>query len=122
MDNVTLKRFRAAVMVKLSQQLMDSVNDEREFDVVANYTADSLSAVLRQSLYGETLEDVTLKYPADWIEAVKERWLPAWAKRHWPIRYTSHHVTIAALHPMVKPTSGNVVFAKVHDLKLTDGV
>lgn len=27
------------------------------------------------------------RIPADWWEAVKERWAPAWALRRWPVRY-----------------------------------
>ena len=27
-----------------------------------------------------------LETPADWWEAVKERWVPAWAKRRWPVK------------------------------------
>lgn len=30
----------------------------------------------------------TVRAPSDWWEAVKERWLPAWALRRWPVRYT----------------------------------
>ncbi len=29
-----------------------------------------------------------VKYPADWWQAVKERFAPAWALRHWPVAYT----------------------------------
>ena len=107
-------------MSVVTHELLDTINDDRELELIADYTGRTLSICLRQSLYGEPLEDVTLKYPADWIEAVKERWLPAWAKRRWPIRYTSHHVVIAALHPKFKGF-GDTVFAKVYDLKLTDG-
>lgn len=28
----------------------------------------------------------TISYPADWWQAVKERWFPAWALRRWPVQ------------------------------------
>jgi hypothetical protein len=28
-----------------------------------------------------------VRYPADWWEAVKDRWFPRWAKRRWPVRW-----------------------------------
>ena len=27
------------------------------------------------------------KWPADWVQAVKERWLPRWILKRWPVRY-----------------------------------
>lgn len=29
----------------------------------------------------------TVRAPADWWQAVKERWFPEWALRRWPVRY-----------------------------------
>ena len=31
-----------------------------------------------------------IKYPANWREAIKERWLPAWLKRKWPVKYKAY--------------------------------
>jgi hypothetical protein len=28
---------------------------------------------------------VEVEWPADWVEAVKARFLPAWARRRWPV-------------------------------------
>lgn len=27
------------------------------------------------------------RFPVDWIEALKDRWLPGWARKRWPVRY-----------------------------------
>jgi hypothetical protein len=33
------------------------------------------------------------KYPEDWKEAFKERWFPEWAKKKWPVVYSSFTLT-----------------------------
>jgi hypothetical protein len=44
-------------------------------------------AVFRADLPTVTL--ATQRWPADWREAVKERWAPAWALKRWPVRYNT---------------------------------
>jgi len=38
-------------------------------------------------------ERMTVSYPADWVEAVKDRWFPKWLKRRFPVRMTLHTIT-----------------------------
>lgn len=40
-------------------------------------------------LYGEHAMTKTARWPADWLEAIKERFAPAWLRARWPMRYTS---------------------------------
>ena len=34
---------------------------------------------------GSDCNVVEVRYPADWWQAVKQRWFPAWALRRWPV-------------------------------------
>jgi hypothetical protein len=38
-----------------------------------------------------------VKYPKDWVEAVKARWLPNWLKKFFPVEYTE--IDVKALYP-----------------------
>ena len=60
-----------------------------------------LTLMIRQDIFGKQLEEVDIKYPADWWQAVKDRWFPEWAKRHWPVMFTRHHVNVRALYPTI---------------------
>lgn len=42
---------------------------------------------IRLQLYVLGIGDRIVKYPDGWIEAAKERWLPARLKRRWPVKY-----------------------------------
>ena len=60
---------------------------------------DELTLCVRQDIFGKQLERVDIKYPADWWQAVKDRWFPGWAKERWPVMFTRHHVDVKALYP-----------------------
>jgi hypothetical protein len=41
------------------------------------------------------LQRVEVQWPADWREAFKERWFPAWALKRWPVRYHKRRMEAA---------------------------
>ena len=41
-----------------------------------------------------------VKYPADWWQAVKERFAPAWALKRWPVVYTIWEPSV--IYPDIK--------------------
>jgi hypothetical protein len=38
--------------------------------------------------------DRIIRSPRDWKEALKERWLPGWAKKRWPVRYREYDALV----------------------------
>ena len=48
------------------------------------------------SVAKEILLDEDVKYPANWWEAFKERWLPTFCPK---VKYVEYHVTAEALYP-----------------------
>ncbi len=59
--------------------------------VFADYCGRTLASVMYKVL---TKEECIAEYPADWWQAFKERFFPAWAKRRWPVKTT----VIVAVH------------------------
>jgi len=49
----------------------------------------SLYMGIAAKLYSSLLDTASVSYPADWWQAVKERWFPKWAISRWPVRYTT---------------------------------
>jgi hypothetical protein len=46
-----------------------------------------LEARVTGYLARRVLERVEVKWPADWWQALRERWFPSWWLRRWPVRY-----------------------------------
>jgi len=75
------------------------------------FRADAESAILvvSQWIASRTLTDETIRWPATWWEAIKERWLPEWAKRWWPVVYKVRRLRAKDLYPNIKRIPGEPV-------------
>lgn len=56
---------------------------------------------MRMILLGKTNQEARVKYPADWKQAIKERFAPAWALNRWPVKYTEVVITAKELYPSI---------------------
>jgi hypothetical protein len=70
----------------------------KEFNAGANI-ADIEGKILIQIrgwVWGEHTESEyrTFKYPADWWQAFKERWFPAWLIERYPVRYHTERIEV----------------------------
>jgi hypothetical protein len=54
------------------------------------------SMVMQMKTYilasGEEVVHCDVRFPENWMEAVKERWAPRWFRARWPVRYTAHEL------------------------------
>jgi hypothetical protein len=53
---------------------------------------------VRGFLFSEKATTYRFEAPADWWQAVKERWAPAWALRRWPVKMRTEIVDVKALY------------------------
>lgn len=56
---------------------------------------------LRYEVLGVALDERVVKYPADWWQAFRARWFPAWWLRRRPVRNTEIRMTLKALYPQL---------------------
>ena len=102
-EAVTLERMKMVALQYVTTELAEHFAVEPQVSV--HYEFDEVVMRFVQMVYGRTLERVEVQYPADWWEAVKERWLPEWAKELWPIRYQHHSLTAKELYPKISAPS-----------------
>jgi len=69
--------------------------------MATEFFANGMTSRLLAVMAGELLEVPTVKYPRDWKEALKERFLPWWAKRWWPVRYSYVVWEATVLYPLI---------------------
>lgn len=95
--NVHLTPQRVTQIAQLSIQNLH----RPDMKVEAYLDSCTQDMVLRMEryLYGTKLSDFTVKHPADWFEALKERWFPAWLLKRYPVLYTHHRVEQHAVFP-----------------------
>lgn len=111
---VVLKKFKRIAYTAISSELAKYFSEPCMVDIAEHWLDDIMLRVV-QPMWGETLDKIEVRYPADWWEAFKERWLPRWAKKRWPIRYTVKTMTARGVYPKLSmPDEEHRVYLDVH--------
>ena len=94
---VTWEKFSYGVMCMLSERFANPA----KFHEMHNQMMCAMEYSLIQDVLGQRLDHIEARYPADWWQACKARWLPAWAQRRWPVQETVVRLEAVALYPKV---------------------
>ena len=57
---------------------------------------------LKTWILGQQKTIEIIKYPLNWIEALKERWLPPWLLKKYPVKYIEKTFNAIAMFPNLK--------------------
>ena len=68
---------------------------------IARWGAQECAIRLVQKVWGKEVQRQECKWPADWWQAFKERWYPAWATKRWPVEYHIETMVARELYPQV---------------------
>lgn len=94
-----LERMRFSVQRMIDEAVIYQGID---FDWIADREAHALVYTLRAGVLGQNLEPIVIEHPADWWQALKERWLPGWGLRRWPVRYKRIKIEAQVLYPRIE--------------------
>lgn len=95
-ETLTLPIVQFAVEQAISRRdLAYHVNAE----VFLRDVSDHLVMVLRAELASDKVRDETIRYPANWFEAFKQRWFPTWILKRFPVLETVHHYEAMRVFP-----------------------
>lgn len=101
-ERVDLERFKMVVLSYMDKRLAQFA-EKSEVEIIQEFgfTGDMIVARIVQQVWGREVQRQECRWPADWWQAFKERWLPAWAKRRWPVRYHIETMVARELYPQV---------------------
>lgn len=108
LSTFTLERLRhyAAVMIDendLASDLQGSMIEWTARRMVESF-ATQLCGVI--TVWGCRTHTERVTYPEDWWQAFKQRWLPRWALRRWPVRQRTIEMDAYAWVPGFLPGVG----------------
>jgi hypothetical protein len=85
--SVTLEKLTFGLEIKIAREI---VNDKDHY----------IGYKIRGYVWSQDAgKKVEFKYPADWWEAVKERFAPAWFLKRYPVKYTHKEFQVKATYP-----------------------
>ena len=90
-----------ALKVGSSMHVAKELLNDPEF-MIDDFMADHIRIMMKGFLYGRTPGEKIIEYPADWVQAFKLRWFPAWLLARFPARMTVHHLKFYEIYPEFK--------------------
>ena len=107
MRSVSLEKVQAAVTQYIPREKLPGGVLEAEW----RYDLEAMVVRLRKYVWSERLADETVRWPATWWDAFKDRWFPRWALRRWPVRWKHADFTIYRGYPdLVMPERQSVPY------------
>lgn len=76
-------------------------NLEKEFNM--GYKEGLYNLLIKGSVCVDQLPTVSAVYPANWIQAFKERWFPKWILKKYPVKCIDNSIEIRAIYKDYKP-------------------
>lgn len=95
--HIELEQYRAVASQAMSREFAEAA----DLEVARNQFMDALVFRLTQTIWGRKVGERLVRWPADWWQAVKERWFPGWALRRWPVEYAWATIEARDLFPAV---------------------
>jgi len=88
--------------VQFSQMFTNELLNDTTIDInnllQEEFNREITEFLLRGSVLTEELPSVFCYYPKDWIQAFKERWLPKWILKKFPVKYIENITEIRAIY------------------------
>ncbi len=101
---VQLEKVRFGVQRALSRELFEEMTvNVRLQESFAN----AFVAEVQHFLWSEDAGQREVRYPADWWEALKDRWFPLSWKQRWPVRWQVEHFYVKCVYPGFRPSLPN---------------
>ena len=103
MEQVQLEKFTAVALTKISKELADELATAPDLNVsmATDVVCDDLTTIIKIHIWGQQLDEVDVKYPANWKEAFKEEYFPKSLLKRFPVKYTTKTIDVKVLYPKI---------------------
>ena len=124
-NGVALERMRLLILNHISANLAEDFANPPEVDVsgLTSAICDDICLRVKQDVLGQgPYSYPTAKYPADWKEALKQRFAPAWFLDRWPVKWTAVVFDARVVYPKIAlPDKEHYVAVNVRKLQDYEG-
>jgi len=120
-DTLHAKIVMIANEIALPNAIMANLKTRAAMDTFLQTLVVGIKSYILAS--GEEKVRCNVRWPADWWQAVKQRWAPDWITRRWPVRYEHHRINRTFYRamcphldvPLHQGTDVHIRFLKSHE-------
>ena len=117
MNQVTLERYKYAIQAHLSEHFAMAA----EVDFHNDPFLKGVMITISQKIFGQQRKRFREKVPLNWKEAIKDRWLPRWIRKYWPVEYRLIEFDIRELMPSLNvPNRPTYIVTELQEMTITD--
>lgn len=118
-DKINLDVVWNTIKIRLEKEdiLLNNLQVGEVDDPMSVRMGEHIAVMVKYNIAKQDLEPVTIKYPLNWVQAIKERFAPLWYTKRYPVKYKtvvvgagafydkiaipehSHYVTVNILNP-----------------------
>lgn len=103
-DEVTLARKEYAAQVAIDRHQLDLCRQRGKVETLHDHATNQLHLLMRAFIYGKDHPSKhVVRYPADWWQAVKERFAPVWFRDRYPVQFITVTASLEELYPEIEP-------------------
>lgn len=95
MKTVNLEQFQMAANIAIKNHALRNAHAKAYLQELS----DAAILSVRAAVWGERLQTIRKQYPVNWIEALKDRFLPNVLKKRFPVKYETIDIDVAAVYP-----------------------
>lgn len=98
---IQLEKLKALILQPLSAVLIDP---QVNFSLYESFVNDDIMMRIKGFVWAEQAQRQEVQYPANWWQAFKERWFPAWLLERWPVEHKKHIFDVKCVYPNFRPS------------------
>ena len=103
-DEIHLERQTYARRQEIEDREIQNVKRHGHYQDFMDHARRCLVMEMRMDIYGKRHPDRhVIRYPADWWQAVKERFAPAWFRDKYPVVFTEVTASLNETYPDIQP-------------------
>ena len=103
-DRVELEQQSYAHRIEVDQREIETIKSQSQISSFGDEIRRQLIFEIRTKIYGKKHPPRhIIRYPADWLEALKERFAPSWIRHRWPVRFIEIEASLNEIYPEIKP-------------------
>lgn len=104
MDIVQLQKMELAIEQEIDRRDMQTFK-RSQFEDYERHVTRSMVKRMSAVIYGETATtEHVIRFPENWLEALKERFAPSWLRDRYPVKFTTVTASLRCTYPDFKPS------------------
>jgi len=105
-----LTKLQRAVFFLISEEEAYPFIEDPEVNISNHHLGEGILIRVTQCMLGHDVESIEVRYPADWIEAFKNRFFQGWLRKKFPIKYIKETMIKTVVYPdLVIPDRGDKI-------------